>query len=274
MKFTFLGTSAAEGFPAMFCTCDTCRRAAIAGGRNLRGRSQALVNEDLLIDFPADTCMRVLTGKLDLPSVRHCLITHSHSDHLYAQDLSMRRDGYAVVPDSVPFTIYASEYAGASIRKVIAENELEQKGYVRYRQIRPFEPFQVLHYTVTPLKADHCPGTVLYLIADGDKKLLYAHDTGYFPEETWWYLEQTKPQLSFVSLDCTFGPRQERINHMGLDADREVANRLRKTGCVDGSTIIYVNHFTHFCGATYDEIVPMAEKYGFGVSYDNCSICF
>ena len=51
MKLTYHGTAAAEAFPGMFCTCDTCERARKAGGRNIRGRSQALVNDDLLIDF-------------------------------------------------------------------------------------------------------------------------------------------------------------------------------------------------------------------------------
>ena len=43
MKLTYLGTAAAEGWPAAFCNCDGCRAARRLGGRNIRTRSQALV---------------------------------------------------------------------------------------------------------------------------------------------------------------------------------------------------------------------------------------
>ena len=51
MKFRYLGTAAAEGWPAVFCNCDNCMRAKKAGGRNLRTRSQAIINDDLLLSL-------------------------------------------------------------------------------------------------------------------------------------------------------------------------------------------------------------------------------
>ena len=51
MRLTYLGTAAAEGFPAIFCNCEYCNEARRLGGKNIRTRSQALVNDDLLIDF-------------------------------------------------------------------------------------------------------------------------------------------------------------------------------------------------------------------------------
>ena len=197
MKFQFLGTAAAEGFPGMFCTCDHCQRARKAGGRNIRGRSQSLVDDTILIDFPADTCSRVLTGKLDLPILRHCLITHDHSDHLYPPDLEMRQIGYAQVEDDIPLTFYATEKAGEKIRDMIVKHHLEKDNRVRFQPVIPFVPFIIEgKYTVTALPATHCDGAVIYLIDDGEQTILYAHDTGYFNEETWAYLE--KNRLSFM----------------------------------------------------------------------------
>ena len=51
MKLTYLGTAAAEGWPAAFCNCDGCRAARRLGGRNIRTRSQALVDDALLLDL-------------------------------------------------------------------------------------------------------------------------------------------------------------------------------------------------------------------------------
>ena len=59
MKIKFLGTCAAEGFPAMFCQCPVCEKAREKGGKNIRTRSQAVIDDTLLIDFPADTYMHI-----------------------------------------------------------------------------------------------------------------------------------------------------------------------------------------------------------------------
>ena len=49
MKIKYLGTAAAEAFPAIFCNCKYCEEARELGGKNIRTRSQSLVNDDLLI---------------------------------------------------------------------------------------------------------------------------------------------------------------------------------------------------------------------------------
>ena len=60
MKLRYLGTAAYEGIPSLFCQCELCKKARELGGKNLRSRSQALVNDDLLIDFPPDTSLHYM----------------------------------------------------------------------------------------------------------------------------------------------------------------------------------------------------------------------
>ena len=184
MKFQYFGTAAAEGWPALFCTCDNCRRAAKAGGRNLRTRSQAAVDDKLLIDFPADTLAHMYYSGLDLPRIRDCIITHSHSDHLYPADLEMRLDGFAYPGDDRPLVFYATKEAAPGILEMLEKCGLIKQNRVLFQEIRPFEPFEAAGYTVTPLPANHDPasGPVFFLIEDGEKSLLYANDTGWFPE--------------------------------------------------------------------------------------------
>ena len=52
MKILYMGTAAAEGWPALFCSCPICTHARKMGGHNLRTRTQALLDGSLLIDFP------------------------------------------------------------------------------------------------------------------------------------------------------------------------------------------------------------------------------
>ncbi len=89
MKLQYLGTAAAEGFPSLYCVCDTCRRAWEAGGKNIRSRSQSVIDNKLLIDFPPDTYMHMLAHRLPLEKITNCIITHDHSDHFYVWDLEM-----------------------------------------------------------------------------------------------------------------------------------------------------------------------------------------
>ena len=65
MKITFLGTAAAEGFPALFCNCEYCREARRLGGKNIRTRSQCLINENMLVDFPPDTYLHMLQNGIE-----------------------------------------------------------------------------------------------------------------------------------------------------------------------------------------------------------------
>ncbi len=274
MKFTFLGTAAAEGFPGMFCSCATCERARKAGGRNLRGRSQALVNDDLLIDFPADTCQRTLQGFLDLPHIHHCLITHSHSDHCYPAELEMRKYGFAYPSDERPFVFYASEKTAQPMLAMLEYYHMDGVEDVQVKIIRPFEPFAVGNYTVTALQAVHDPTTepLMYMISDSAKTVLYANDTDYFSEDTWAYLETHRPKLDLVSLDCTGVSIRYVGSHMNLETGVTVVERLRSLGCVSDETKLYVHHFSHNSGLTYDELVPVAAASGFEVTYDNCVV--
>ena len=75
MKLQFLGTAAAEGIPAIFCTCETCRIARQKGGKNIRSRCQSLVDDRLLIDFGPDTYYHSMRDGIDLTYVFNVLIT-------------------------------------------------------------------------------------------------------------------------------------------------------------------------------------------------------
>ena len=77
MKLQYLGTAAAECWPAIFCECPACLEAARRGGRNIRHRSGAIVNDRVLIDLSADLYAMKLRLGLNLSRVRHVLITHA-----------------------------------------------------------------------------------------------------------------------------------------------------------------------------------------------------
>jgi len=277
MKIKYYGTSAAEGIPGLFCDCENCRYAREKGGRNIRTRSQALISDKILIDLPPDTLYHVQHLGLELYKLQHLFITHAHSDHLLATDLLEKQEGHAHVSGIIPITVYGSMQTVDRIFSTVHRKVHVNSGRWILQEIMPFSPVMVDEFTVIPLKAAHAYelGSCIYDISDGTKRMLYGHDTGYFTDETWSYLEMHKPYYNLISLDCTAGISDKcSEHHMNMDICKKVRDKLIMLGCADDKTVFVLHHFSHNCGASYDSLVPIAQKEGFEVSYDGMEIEF
>lgn len=49
-----------------------------------------MIDDKILLDFPADTYLHALQFDLDLSKVKHVLVTHSHMDHFRVDDMELR----------------------------------------------------------------------------------------------------------------------------------------------------------------------------------------
>ena len=177
MKITYLGTAAAEGWPALFCNCEYCKNAKKLGGKNIRTRSQALINNDLLIDFPADSYMHMLKTGYDMSAVKHCFVTHSHIDHFEPTDLVMRIDSCYAHNMTEPYMHF---YGNAKVmsrfdRFVGSLGEEPNPPSVTLTEIEAYQTVYADNYRVTPLRAYHAESesAFIYLVEDGEKILLY-----------------------------------------------------------------------------------------------------
>ena len=280
MKYRYYGTAAGEGIPALWCECDVCNRARKRGGRNIMTRSQQLIDDKILIDFSSDTFTHCIQG-LPLTKIRTCLLTHSHGDHLYANDINMRLSHFAHMKEESTFNVYSMRPGIEEIECKLGEDHRSKTpDRVHMHEIASFESFVVEGYTVTPLKADHAQATgcVLYLIEKDGKCVFQANDTGYLPEETWEFLEKYKGHINFVSFDCTETGRavdnNRHTNHMNFVTCCSVRERLKEIGVVDDDTIFVLNHFSHNGQYIYDELVEVAKEEDFLVSYNGLEIEF
>lgn len=267
MKLTYLGTAAAEGFPAIFCNCKYCVEARIKGGKNIRTRSQSLINDDLLIDFPADTYHHFLQNGIEGDKIKYLLITHSHGDHFQADDLLFRHGAFAHDMREEKLELFASEALCSSFDKTPKNVEIHP--------VFPYKQVKIGRYLVTPLPARHDPYSSPYIyVIEGEKRILYAHDTGYFFEEVFDYIEKNKVFFDMVSFDCCNVdiPIPDDGGHMGFANIERVLQRLENMGAVNASTVKYVNHFSHNANPIHDLLVENAKKYGCLVSYDGCTV--
>lgn len=271
MKIKYLGTAAAEGIPGMFCNCRVCQNALKVRGKEIKTRSQAIVDDKILIDFPADTYMHMLYGGLDLKSIRTLIITHAHADHLYERDFWCRLPGIAnAIPEDEPLNVYATAVP-------FNQSKQYEGSRIVFHEIKPFEPFEAEGYRFIPLRANHDINAdpVFYIIEKDNKTLLYANDTGVFPTESMDYIKNYTRRFDMVSLDSTCMLLKNcRDGHMSLDVNKEIYDILCDMGRCDDKTVAYVNHFSHNGLATHEEYVEHAAKVGFKVTYDNCEVEF
>jgi phosphoribosyl 1,2-cyclic phosphate phosphodiesterase len=270
MNIKFLGTAAAEGWPALFCECLYCTRARALGGKNIRTRSSCLIDDKYMVDFPPDTYMHVLNNKLNLNKVEHLLITHSHEDHYYPEDIHLRKEPYAHIFHNKPLFVYGN--SNVLIKFNYTDVEKGQNNGVIFKEIYQYKEYQIGESTVVPLLADHKHDEhcFIYLIKLMGKTLLYGHDSGYFPEDTWDFLRYIK--IDGAILDCTDGPGKCVNYHMGFEAVLNVRKRLVEQNCASESTIFMISHFSHNGRLLHDELVNMTLPYGFIVAYDGMEI--
>lgn len=273
MRIRLLGTGAAEGWPAVFCRCVPCLRARELGGKNVRTRASVNVDRAFQFDFGPDAYHQALAGN-DLSAVEHLIFTHAHSDHLAAGDLGMRHPPFAHGVEA-PLQVWGNDRVLAVIRAQFHGDP--GRAGLELHELRPFEAVRLGDATLTPLLADHDPHEtcLLHLFERGDRRLLYGHDTGVFPEPTWDFLRawgENGARLHAVLLDCTNGPLPGFRNHMGLEGDAQVRARLIEAGLAGAETRFIATHFSHNGGMLHAELEERARPLGLEVAYDGMEV--
>ncbi|MBE6885190.1 MAG: hypothetical protein E7487_11405 [Ruminococcaceae bacterium] len=274
MKITYYGTGAGAGIPEIFCSCRVCEYARKERGIEIRTRSQAVIDDRLGVDFPVDVLMHTIYGGLDMRKIRNVLITHNHYDHFLGADAISRP-----LWEGEPMRFYASEKSGTDFRSVIDNTEKDYREGKRVRTssytpeihfLKMFTSVSIDGYTVTPLRARHAEERdAMLFIIQGEKNVLWLHDTGLLPEDTVVYLKDCGLRFDFVSMDCTLArDKQITQSHMGLDQCIITAQLLRQCGCIDEKTVLVISHIGHLVERTHKELEAEAAPFGFTVAHD------
>lgn len=275
MKLQYFGTAAAEGIPAIFCTCPVCKHARRYQGREIRSRSQMLVDGELLIDFPPDTFYHAAMRGRDLGSIHTLLISHDHFDHWFPTELINRHSAYQTGAKGV-LHVYGNEAVQYSFESHLKTGLYEHQPldtFVQFHCVHGGEQFRCGMWEITAVPADHDKRQecLIYLCKKDGKTLLYGHDTGScLSEKAWEILE--KERFDLISLDATMGRQSCPYNHMGLPDVECFLERLRAMGCVDEKTVCVVSHFSHNGGMTHAELEQWGADKKILAAYDGMEV--
>ncbi len=275
MHITYLGTGAAEGIPALFCNCEYCRGVRERGGREVRTRSQVLIDGELSIDFPPDAFCHA--RNYDFSAVKYLLVTHSHMDHFYAHDFILR--GYKYASDMTEPVLHI--YGNQDVMRVFAEctrREMKPEviGHFALRSVGAFEEISFGGYRVYTLLAQHSSEEpLLFLIEKGGKRILHLTDTGRLPDDSIRFLAEIGgAPVDLITFDCTFlfAATDSSARHMGLDENMRTLDRLRGIGLADEHTKKIITHFSHNARPSPTALARAEREFGVIAAYDGMEI--
>ena len=274
MKIQYLGTGAAERVPALFCHCPVCDYARKHGGKDMRTQTQAVIDDGkLLIDFPGDSYLHAMKYGIDFSDMTHLLLTHCHSDHLYAEDLALRMHGYGQNLGGA-LNVYGNVFVRQFYDRAFALEERTDDERIVYHEERNFSRFTVGDYTVWMIAAQHghyqgdCS---IYGVRDHEgKTFLWTHDCALFSDKMYQYMADEHLHFDFVSLDCNNQNHAGNPGgpHMGWPDDQQVMRRFAELGLSDNHTRFVVNHFSHNSGLTHAQMEALVGPSGVQVAYD------
>jgi phosphoribosyl 1,2-cyclic phosphate phosphodiesterase len=265
MRLFFLGTAAAEGYPGIFCKCQNCIQARQLGGNNLRFRSAMLVNDDLLIDFGPDLQAAALKFNLSLWGITTGLVTHAHLDHFFPGHFKMRANPFSgILP---PPTMHL--FGPQDVVAILAEDFPDLTAlHLESQTVHAFDTWVCGGYTFTAFHAFHAVESLealFYSVDDGKHAILYATDTGIFPEDTRQAL--TGRSFDVIVLEETLGTGKYD-QHLGFDTFLEQVQWMRSSGMLRPGGRVIAHHFSHAGNPPHGELEAKLRPFDVEAAYD------
>lgn len=270
MKIHFLGSAASEGIPNPFCRCDHCRQSRVLQGKDIRTHSSVLIDDVMLIDLAPSFSHQVLRDEIDATAITDLLFTHTHPDHFNVGELFSRMEGFAYDVGH-PLQIFGNDRAINGCLNVVP-GYTEQR--FEFHCLVPFISINSHGYKITPLLANHAKWEMcyVYLIEKEGVTLFYGHDSGWFPELTWQYLQDK--HIDLAVLECTYGfnGNDRTNNHMSLETVFAAQHKLQQIGCLKSDGQLVVSHISHSAKLLHEELESVCSKKGITVAFDGLAI--
>ncbi len=282
MKLTFLGTGADSAYPLPSCRCEYCLKSREAGGKNLRKRALAVINDDLIFDFGPDMMSASFMHKIDISKLKYCFITHPHADHFDPAHLSTRIPDYAT-KDTIPLEIYASQLSFERMTKMLIDigyvsdiQNIEEQKKLNIRAIvaNHSKEIKIEDYAVIPFSSNHDESveSLIYAVKQAGKEILYCTDTDSLSDETWNAMAGNSCKFDLIVLDHTYGFDIDGGGHLNGNKFVDHMSKFKSFELLKPSARFLATHISHEGNPPHEEMQEIANKYGYEVAYDGLVI--
>ncbi|MBO7218218.1 MAG: hypothetical protein J6V50_05900 [Clostridia bacterium] len=289
----FLGTGAAQTFPCPFCKCEVCEDARKLGGKAIKSRSDFLIDEKNLVDFGPDINYQLLLQGISMEPLQNIFMTHSHEDHISAAELGVVRNRKHKLEKPVSVNLWGTKEALEVVDACVKAVAGDVGGTFTYKHINycPIEAFKTVEtggMRVTALLSSH-KGTgkeewgINYIFEKEGKTLLYAADTGWYPDDTWEFLKISDFKFDYVIMENTYA--EDKLNiikpyaggHLNTANFMLMLEKLIECGCMTKQTPVYATHLSDAGRELYGHYVDSMENgndYNITVAWDGLKIDF
>jgi phosphoribosyl 1,2-cyclic phosphate phosphodiesterase len=284
--FTFLGTSAGEQYPGVWCDCQNCHGARHLGGVNRRRNSCAILADHTLIDFGPAIPIQLDERGFSLLKVDTLLVTHSHQDHFfpwylrwryYPRGIANPPEGHEMGPvftKPLPLTIYGN----SRVRKLTwdAIKGDPQNHHLDFVLLRPWESVVTRHLVCTPIKANHDPREECFnfILEYQGKTILYATDTAAFLPQTKEFL--TDYRFDLVVMEGTLGFNQKYdasvSGHSNFHLNRETREWMLSSNMLAEKAPFVITHTGPHFAPPHEECAPLLAKWQLTLAHDGMTV--
>ena len=283
MKITFLGTSAGEEYPGIWCECENCNKARKWGGKNIRRNSSAVLDDDVMFDIGKTAHIQAERFGISLPKIKTLLLTHSHGDHMSSHTFwaRMMPPGYDLLSGEEKQKVSSPRFSALPLLNVFGSRQVSQLLLIvgidydnphwnmKFHVVEPFSTYHIDDLEIYTLDGNHPDGeihSINYIVTRKNRTFLYLTDTGYPFDETLNALKKFK--FDFIITEGTFGFGEDSSAHMGFDKNMRLFEFFNANKLWKNKPDYYVTHVApHWC-PPHDEYSPILEQNGLTLAYD------
>lgn len=286
-----LGTGASQFFPCPYCKCPVCEDARAKG--IVKTRTDFLIDEKNVIDFGPDINYQFIKNGFRMDELENIFLTHSHEDHIDVTELGVIGNRKHKLEAPVHVKLWGTQAALKVVREVAAASVGDKDGDFFYKHIelcpvKEFESFETGGLRVTTLLSSHRGSGkdewgLNYIIEKEGKTLLYATDTGWYPEETWDFLQKSNFRFDYVIMEDTYAGDKNGIikpftsGHLNTANFLQMLKKLIECGCMEKDTPVFATHLSDAGQQLYENYVQTVENnpdYNITVASDGEKIDF
>lgn len=261
MICTFLGTAAAQGLPPIHAR-NTFYQKVRCRPNEVRTRTGFRIGNKHQIDISPDISAQLNRLGMDMYSVEHLLLTHTHGDHFSPVDLfdcllmASEESGSLnpVKPTlylSKPAYIWlCSDWLNAYKRFFNEERWAKVNSLINIVPVDYYRDYQAGELSFFTVKSNHMAlgegeYAINYLVSNNDTSIFYASDTGFYKEDTWAQLKGR--YANAVVMEATFTSSTTRgghgDGHLNFQTFSDMLQRMAEIGFIDSKSVIYATHF-------------------------------
>lgn len=262
MNVRLLGTGAADGIPGLFADNRVSRYARDHGGKDVRTRTSALIDDHILLDMGPDVWPQLQRENISGRDLTALFFTHGHDDHFAVNEIQYAL--FPFVPDQfLSFTIYANPQVSRRIRERYPEWPIE------LHEVLPYQTFPFMDYTVTTVEANHKEDeqALNYIFERGGRTFLYATDTGIWPEATFKFMKTQRVDVCVI--ECTDGfHKTPYFGHLDIAQCVQMVRWMRQYEVLRPDARVITTHHSHEGDATHNELIEALAPYGITPGFD------